>query len=116
MASRRSAQPPQPPDVRQFRTTAEIDATITKLKRRVADIEKVRTDNVRHDDARVDNVEHAVRDTIREEFGKDSPEFQRHAYFQIDDGPRYVRSDFMGGGNYDAEDQQRFVAAIPSAI
>jgi hypothetical protein len=42
---------------------------------------------VRHDDARVDNVEHAVRDTIREEFGKDSPEFQRHAHFKIDDGP-----------------------------
>jgi hypothetical protein len=59
MVPRRSAQPPQPPDVRQFRTAAEIDATITRLKRRVADIEKVRIDNVRHDDARVDNVEHA---------------------------------------------------------
>jgi uncharacterized protein (TIGR02391 family) len=116
MALRRSAQPPQPPDVRQFRTAAEIDATITKLRRRVADVEKVRTDNLRHDDARVDNVEHAVRDTIREEFGKDSPEFRRHAYFKIDDGPRYVSSDFMGGGDTDMEDQQRFVATIPGAI
>jgi uncharacterized protein (TIGR02391 family) len=52
----------------------------------------------------------AIRDTIREEFGKDSPEFQRHAYFAIDDGPRTVRMDFYGGGggDWEAEDQQRF--------
>jgi uncharacterized protein (TIGR02391 family) len=113
---RRVALPPQPPEIRQFRTTGEIDATTVKLKRRIADLEKLRSDNVRHDDDRVDNVEHAIRDTIREEFGKDSPEFKRHDYFKIDDGPRYVRSDFSGGGNYDAADQQRFVAAIPGAI
>ncbi len=114
--ARRIVQPPEPPEVRQFRTIAEIDSTILKLRRRVSDIEKLRSDNVPHGDDHVDNVQHAVRDTIREEFGKDPPEFKRHAYFQIDDGPRYVRSDFMGGGNYDAEDQQRFVAAVPSAI
>src|SRR5262249_37350036 len=56
-----------------------IETTITKLKRRIVDIERLRTENIRHDDDRVDNVEHAVRDTIREEFGKDSAEFQRHA-------------------------------------
>jgi len=114
--ARRAAQPPQPPEIRQFRTTAEIDSTIVKLKRRIGDLDRLRSDNVRHDDDRVENVEHAIRDSIREEFGKDSPEFNRHNYFKIDDGPQYVRSDFMGGGNYDSEDQQRFVAAIPSAI
>jgi uncharacterized protein (TIGR02391 family) len=119
MAPRRTAQPPQPPEIRQFRIVAEIETTITKLKRRVSDIEKLQTEKVRHDDDRVDNVEHAIRDTIREEFGKDSPEFRRHAYFQIDDGPRprTVRSDFFGGGgNWDGEDQQRLIAAIPGAI
>lgn len=117
MAPRRSAQPPQPPEIREFRTVAEIETTITKLKRRVADIERLRGENVRHDDDRVDNVQHAIRDTIREEFGKDSPEFQRHAYFKIDDGPRTVRTDFYGGGgDWDAEDQQRLIAAIPGAI
>lgn len=34
---RRAAQPPQPPEIRQFRTTAEIDSTIVKLKRRIGD-------------------------------------------------------------------------------
>jgi len=119
MAPRRSAQPPQPPEIRQFRTAAEIDATISKLKRRVADIDKLRVDNVRHDDARVDNVEHAIRDTIREEFGKNSPEFERHNYFKIDDGLRSVRmaSPFIRGHHdYDTEDQQRLLAAIPGAI
>jgi hypothetical protein len=117
MAPRRPPQPPQPPDVRQFRTVAEIETTITKLKRRIADIERLRTENIRHDDDRVENVEHAVRDTILEEFGKDSPEFQRHAYFKVDDGPRLVRSDFFGGvGDWDAQDQQRLIAAIPGAM
>ena len=116
--SRRSAQPPQPPEIRQFRTVGEIDAAITKLRRRVADIELLRTDNIRHDDPRVENVEHAVRDTIREEFGKDSPEFNRHNYFEIDDSPRSVRmaSPFGGHHDYDAEYQQEFVEAIPGAI
>src|SRR2546423_12260765 len=117
MAPRRPPQPPQPPDVRQFRTVAEIETTITKLKRRIADIERLQTENIRHDDDRVENVEHAVRDTILEEFGKDSPEFQRHAYFKVDDGPRTVRSDFFGGGgDWDAQDQQRLIAAIPGAM
>lgn len=80
MAPRRLPRPPQPPDVRQFRIVAEIETTITKLKRRIVDIERLRTENIRHDDDRVDNVEHAVRDAIREEFGKDSAEFQRHAW------------------------------------
>src|SRR6266568_5762097 len=91
MAPHRSPQRPQPPDVRQFRTVAEIETTMTKLKRRIADIERLRTENIRHDDDRVENVEHAVRDTILEEFGKDSPEFQRHAYFKVDDGLVVIR-------------------------
>ena len=37
--------------------------------------------------------------------------------FKIDDGPRTVRTDFYGGGgDWDAEDQQRLIAAIPGAI
>ncbi len=116
--ARRAVQPPQPPEIRQFRTTGEIDATIVKLRRRVADIEKLRSDNVRHDDARVDNVEHSVRDTIREEFGKDSPEFQRHAGFKIDDTPPTMRLDYFGSGgrNFDAEDQRKFAGQISGAI
>lgn len=114
--TRRGALPSRPADIRQFRTAAAIDSAITKLKRRTADLERLRSDNVRHDDDRVGNVEHSIRDTIREEFGGDSPEYKRHQYFKVDDGPRYARSDFMGGGDYDAEDQQRFNAAVPGAI
>jgi uncharacterized protein (TIGR02391 family) len=118
MPPRRSAQPPQPPDVRQFRTIAEIDSGITKLKRRAADLQKILEGHVRHDDDQVDNVQHQIRDTILEIFGKDSQQFQRHAYFKIDDGPRSVRLDSAFGGyrNYEAEDQQWLVAAIPGAI
>ncbi|OFW02199.1 MAG: TIGR02391 family protein [Acidobacteria bacterium RIFCSPLOWO2_02_FULL_68_18] len=76
----------------------------------------MKADGVRHSDARVDAVEHAIRDTIRDVFGKDSPQFNRHHYFRIDDGPQYVRTDWGGSGASDPHEQRQFEEQMPGAI
>lgn len=114
--ARRSPQPPEPHDVRRFTDTAEVDAAIAKLRRRVADINAIRDEQVPYNEARVDNVEHAIRDAIREVFGKDSPEFNRHAYFQIDDGPKSIRFSYGGRGPDHLGNQRKFAERIPGAL
>jgi uncharacterized protein (TIGR02391 family) len=73
-----------------FTTTAEVDRTIAKLKRRIQDIQSLEQDHVRYSDDRVDNVQHQIRDTIRAEFGEGSPQYDRHRYFKIDDTPATI--------------------------
>ena len=117
MPPRRPSGPPQPPDIRQFRTAAEATNGIDKLRRRIRDIEALRTENIQYDDARIDAVEHSIVDTIRDIFGQDSPQFNRHHYFKIDDGPRQV-SIYRGGGPSprDPQRQQQFAQRLPGAI
>jgi hypothetical protein len=112
---RRSAQPPNPPEIRELRTPMEIDAAIAKLQRRVADVEQFRAGGVTHNDPRVRNVQDAISDAILEIFGKDSEQFRRHGYFKIDNGPQYVSTDF-GGGAVDLGRQIQFLQHIPDAI
>jgi uncharacterized protein (TIGR02391 family) len=114
--ARRSAQPPTPPDIREFRTTLELDAAITKLRRRIADIEQLRADKVRRDDPRVRNVEHAVRDAIRELFGKDSTQFHGHAAFRINETPPTMMGMNESSQHYDHRQQEQFDQRLPDAI
>ena len=102
----RRATPPPPPESRQFRDTAEIDLAIAKLQRRVNDIEKLGTNRVRSDDAQVGVVQRDIRNTIRDVFGQNSPEFRAHEYFEIDDGPQYVEPQAY---------QEQFEERIPGA-
>jgi uncharacterized protein (TIGR02391 family) len=112
----RSSRPPDPPDIRVFRTTAEIDEAIAKLRRRIEDVEKLKTDPPRHNDARVRSVEDAISDTIRERFGKDSPQFGRHAYFKIDNGQWILGGPFESLAQAEHRWQQQFERNIPGAI
>jgi len=118
MPPRRSAQPPPPRDVRQFRSTSEVDHAIRKLRTRITEIQALISQGVSRTDARVKNVQDAIRDTIREEFGADSAEHERHRYFEIDDSPRTIRSDYMGGGHWEPADAdvRRFAERAPTAI
>lgn len=87
----------------------EADRGITKLRRRVAEIQQLETDGVRWNDGRKRAVETNVRETVREVFGSSSPEFQDFEHFDIDQGGM-----FFGGS--DAEYQQSFLRGIPHAL
>jgi len=107
MAQRRPPDPP-PFEVRQF-TKAEIDRGIVKLRRRIDEVTALDPQQIRFDDARVDNVARSIRETIREVFGPLSPEFDDHQGHRI----------WHGGYNYlDSEEQRqaKFAVGIPQTV
>jgi diguanylate cyclase (GGDEF)-like protein len=95
---------------------AEIDRAIEKIRRRIKDVERLASERVSHRDAAVDNVEHAIVDTIREEFGEGSPQFQRHNYFRIDDGPMRTMGFHESPAAFNAHRQRQFDQHLPGAI
>jgi uncharacterized protein (TIGR02391 family) len=94
---------------RKFSSQDEIDNAIRKLERRENDIVALHNDGVSYHDARVGNVERAIRDTVRDIFGANSPEFRDHEYFRIDRSSRKYLDE--GFDFY----QQRFLSAIEDA-
>jgi len=93
--------------VKQF-TPAEIDAGIRKLRRRIEEVKSLDPSKIRFGDARIETVESNIRETIREVFGPNSPEFYDHQYHKI----------WHGGNNYldsDEVRQEKFAAGIPQA-
>jgi diguanylate cyclase (GGDEF)-like protein len=108
--------PPLPPPVRVFQTTSEIDKAITKMRRRIQDVERLTAEHVSRRDAAVDNVEHAIIDTIRETFGEGSSQYDRHRYFAIDDGPQRLMGMRENPAHFHAQRQAQFEQHIPHAI
>jgi len=94
-------------EIKKF-TTSEIDAGIRKLRRRVEDLNALESSKVKFDDARVDNVKSSIKETIREIFGTNSPEFSEHQHHQI----------WKGGYNMMDDEysrQTKFSAGIPQS-
>src|SRR5258708_19628652 len=81
MARRRTTEVPSI-EVREF-TRAGIDRGIAKLRRRIDDVTKLDPRQVRFDDAKIENVAESIRETIREVFGTNSPEFKDHGHHPI---------------------------------
>lgn len=97
-----------PIEVRELSREA-IDRGIEKIRRRIAAIMKLKDDRVPWDDGRKNAVEVNVRETVREIFGSQSPEFRDFEYFSINTG------NFIGGSDYDYN--QLFVnEGIPYSI
>ncbi len=88
---------------------AEIERGIQKLRRRIAEVESLRTEQVHWRDAKVKNVERNIRDTILEIFGPDSPEYDDYEYFCIWHGG-------YAAGLPDSAYQNQFENGIPQAI
>lgn len=109
-------QPGSPAEIIQFRTTDQIDAAIRKLERRIQDIEAIGADGVRHRDARVQNVQHSIRDTIQEIFGSGSQQLDRHRYFKVDNAPHIAGTNFDDLGELEERRQAKFVEGISGAI
>jgi len=105
-----SKKSPEPPQiiVKEF-TLEEIDLGIEKLHRRIEDVQKLNAQKVSYDDAEVDNIENRIRETVREVFGPNSPEFRDHEHHRIWHGG-YNMMDSV----YDR--QAKFAAGIPQTI
>jgi uncharacterized protein (TIGR02391 family) len=85
--------PPQPArlEPREFRSSEEIDAAILKLRRRIEELENldIRTAVTNRNGTDV-VAQNNVRDTIREVFGENSPEFREHEHIRIWAGPQHM--------------------------
>ncbi len=85
MAKKSAAPPPVEP--KQFQSVEEVDHGIAKLERRIHDLEQL---DVRRDDGAVSVAESDVRETIRDVFGTNSPEFTQHAHLRLWAGGLYL--------------------------
>jgi uncharacterized protein (TIGR02391 family) len=82
MTPKRSDPPPIEP--REFRSPEEIDIAIGKLHRRIEQLESVDIPtSVARNNAAVSVCRSNIRDTIREVFGPNSPEFKEHGHVEI---------------------------------
>jgi len=106
--ARRSAPLPPPIKPKRF-TIEEVDAGIRKLRRRIEEVQSINPEETRYDDARVRNTESNIRETIRDVFGTNSPEFQEHQYHDIWHGSR-----IMGEGPWEA--QETFAAGLLQSV
>src|SRR5438105_4832761 len=83
--TRMARQPRDPPVTpRQFTSQDEIDRGITKLQRRLAELEALDVGAaVAGDTGEIGVIESSLRETIRDVFGGNSPEFREHEYIRI---------------------------------
>jgi len=89
MAKKRSEEPQIEP--REFRSPEEIDGAIAQLQRRVKELEELDVQAaIIHQNGADTVVRSNVRNTIREVFGSNSPEFQEHKFIEIWAGPTYM--------------------------
>ena len=89
MPKRRSDPPPIEP--REFRSVEEIDSGISKIERRIRDVEQLDVPAAIVDDTGADDVVRSdVRETIREVFGPNSPEFNEHQHIRLWAGPMHT--------------------------
>lgn len=107
MAKRNFSQPTILPKV--FSSATEIDAGIAKLRRRIENVKELYSNQIPFNDQKIKNIETSIRETIRDIFGQDSPEFHDHQYHQIWSGGYAVGMD-------DSECQHNFAAGIPQTI
>jgi hypothetical protein len=82
MVQRKKTIEPPPLVIKDF-TVQEIDIGIEKLNRRIADVQQLDPNKISHYDAEVQSIEQRIRETIREIFGSNSPQFHDHEYLEI---------------------------------
>jgi uncharacterized protein (TIGR02391 family) len=88
----RARQPDPQIEPRVFTSTEDIDRGIAKLSRRIEELDRLNlqeayTQHTGADDTAMSNV----RESIREVFGPNSPEFHEHQYISLWAGPMRIR-------------------------
>ena len=89
-----------------FESTEEIDRAISKLRRRIKDVDGLDPQQHRYDGQERRNVEAAIDKTILGIFGERSPEYRTHRGHKIYHGGLYLSDD-------EYERQRKFTAGIP---
>jgi uncharacterized protein (TIGR02391 family) len=98
--------PPPPPEPREFRSVEEIEIGIAKLQRRIKELEQLDIPAAYRNDSGEDKVAISnVRDTIRDVFGANSPEFMEHQYIKLWAGGMYMN--MSDGASVDAKERGR---------
>ncbi len=105
----RKKRPPEPEIIVKQFTVSEIDTGIRKLRRRVEEVNGLATDKVQYDNARVKTAETNIRETIRDVFGPQSPEFHDHEYHDIWHGGHTVYDD-------EATGQYKFTEGVKQTV
>lgn len=81
----------EPITPREFTSPDEIDAGVRKLERRLSELDALDIRSaILEDTGQDDAVQSAIRETIREVFGSNSPEFREQEYIRIWAGPQHV--------------------------
>lgn len=74
-----------------FKTADEVERAISKLQRRVNEVENLEVQtSFSAKDGKIGIVESNIQSTIRDVFGEGSPEFNEHKYIEIWQGPLFL--------------------------
>jgi len=87
----------------------DIERGLVTLRRRLDEVKALAASGVRFDDPRVRTVAENIRDAVREVFGADSPEYQRHQGHRIWHGPLRMNM-------HPSEQQASFEAGVPHSV
>lgn len=87
----------------------EIRFGIEKLRRRIAEVKALKEKGVASGDQATRTAEFNIQETIREIFGDDSAEYDKHRYYDIWKGSIQIMAS-------EREIQERFEAGIPEAV
>ena len=80
-----------PLEPRRFQSVEEIDRGIGKLEQRIQELEKLDLGpSVRKETGPLHLARSKVRESIREVFGPNSPEFKEHEHLDIWEGPLQI--------------------------
>ena len=88
----RRATPPQPViEPKQWTAPEDIDRAVAKIQRRISELEALDVQAAVLEDTGTDDVAISnVRETIRDVFGQNSPEFNEHQHIRLWPGGMYV--------------------------
>ena len=92
---------PPPLEPREFRSPEEIDSAVIKLARRIQELERLDVKGATlNQTGAVEVAISNVRETIREVFGSNSPEFKEYGHLELWEGSMYMGmndSEIIGG-------------------
>lgn len=88
----RRTTPAQPVIVpKQWSAPEDIDRAVAKLQRRISELEELDVQTAMLEDTGMDNIAISnVRETIRDVFGQNSPEFNEHQHIELWAGGMYI--------------------------
>ena len=107
MAKKQEADPPI--ESKKFNSLDEIDRAITKLRRRISEVEELKSKGTRFNAPEAETAASNIRKAILDIFGLNSPEYREHEYHIIWSGSQTINMSDQGR-------QRGFDAGIPSSL